>query len=818
MNRFWLTLVLAAMQIAAFAQSVSGSIIDAKTREPVAFANIVANDNHKGTMSDINGNFTFKGNVKTLSITCVGYEPLTIEVNSTKVTIKLVPRVIKLSEVEVNAANDPVFRIIDSVVEHRQYNNPSSRETYQYTLYDQMLLTLDTNRYKPKDIDIAKAMGMNDDKDLFAMETVSEVYFKNPNKKYQNVIGNKMSGMNDPVAAYIISNIQSTSFYDNDISMLSKNYVNPISRAGSRHYFFWLESAVRAADGDSLFTISFKPLRKSNIDGLSGFFTINSNGWAIQNVTAEPVNANSMDQIVINHHYERTPEGFWFPKQINTVIIFKFGNELDTEFPITGIGRSWFKDVKVNTDIDDAVFSHVDVNIDRNSSNQGIEFWNYHRIDSLDPHIQAAYKFMDSLNSISPVSFDKAVNFGEAIANDFSVPIGPININFDRCSNYSISRGMYLGLGLTTNHKFSKVLEFSGFCGWWLGAEGNNHQIVNNYRLTGKYTFAHKYQSNIAFRKQHKSIALGDLDEFSEVGSLISPINYKYFFIDYLVESYTDEVSLSTRFAKNFVGSVFFNTNKKMIDPRYAFIGSDGTANQTTFATTELSFRLRFALGEEFLSTGKGIQQIKKTDLPIVWLGYTRGLEGVLGGKHDFEKYLAQITFNHEWRFTGRTQAIAQAGLTRGDAPITEYYNMPGVAFINRDKGWKPFGMYCQGSFVTMQPNEFICDRFAALFVTHNFESHLFKFGKFKPEPTLVTNIGWGSIDESKVSTSKQWNVQATSMEKGYFESGLLIDNLINLSGIVKFGLGAVYRYGAYAHPEQWQNISWVLTFSVSGF
>ena len=818
MNRFLLTLLLAIAQLTAVCQIFKGSIVDANTGEPVPFANIVANDNHKGTMSDINGLFTIYDNVNKLTVTCVGYEPLSIVVVEPKINIKLTPRVVKLTEVEVNAANDPVFRIIDSVVEHRSGNNPSSRKTYKYTLYDQMLLTLDTNRYAPSGVDIAEAMGLNDEKDLFAMETVSEVFFKAPNKKFQNVIGHQMSGVNDPVAAFMITSIQSTSFYDNDIAMLSKNYVNPISRSGSRHYFFWLESAVRADNGDSLFTISFKPLRNSNIDGLTGFFTINSDGWAIQNITAEPINANSMYKIIINHHYERTDGGFWFPKQINTIIVIKFGNILDTEFPIIGVGQSHFRDIVVDEDIDDSIFSHIAVNIDKESQNRGVEFWNYHRIDSLDPHIQAAYKFMDSLNRLSPVSFDKALNLGETLSSDFSLPVGPVNINFDRCCNYSFSRGTYLGLGLSTNQRFSKVLEFSGYCGWWLGAEGNGYQKVNNYRVTGKYIFSPKYQSHIAFRNQHKSIALGDLDEFSETSALISPINYKYFFIDYLVEAYTNEVSLSTRFAKSFTGSVFFNTNKKQIDPRYAFIGSDGVANVTTFATTELSFRLRFAPGEDFLSTSKGITRINKSKLPIVWLSYTRGIEGLLGGKYNFEKYQAQLTFNHESNIYGLTQVIAQAGLTRGNAPITELYNMPGVAIINRDKVWKPSGMYCIGSFVTMQPNEFICDRFAALFLSHNFESHLFSFGKFKPEPTLITNIGWGDIDTSKQQTSKQWNVQATSMEKGYFESGLLIDNLLNISGIIKFGLGAVYRYGAYAHPETWQNISWVLTLNMKGF
>jgi hypothetical protein len=45
------------------------------------------------------------------------------------------------------------------------------------------------------------------------------------------------------------------------------------------------------------------------------------------------------------------------------------------------------------------------------------------------------------------------------------------------------------------------------------------------------------------------------------------------------------------------------------------------------------------------------------------------------------------------------------------------------------------------------------------------------------------------------------------SMEKGYYEAGLLIDKLFNLN-TSGFGIGAFYNYGPYASPYAEKNIT----------
>ena len=112
---------------------------------------------------------------------------------------------------------------------------------------------------------------------------------------------------------------------------------------------------------------------------------------------------------------------------------------------------------------------------------------------------------------------------------------------------------------------------------------------------------------------------------------------------------------------------------------------------------------------------------------------------------------------------------------------------------------------------------EFVSDKYVNLFFSHNFGSLLFKRPKFKPQFVIFTNAGIGSL-ENRVQHS---HLGFKTMEKGFYESGLLINKVVrvNYYNIVYLGLGggAFMRYGAYAETKVEKNVvyklSLVLTF-----
>ena len=111
-----------------------------------------------------------------------------------------------------------------------------------------------------------------------------------------------------------------------------------------------------------------------------------------------------------------------------------------------------------------------------------------------------------------------------------------------------------------------------------------------------------------------------------------------------------------------------------------------------------------------------------------------------------------------------------------------------------------------------MREDEFFCDRFVALYLSHNFSGMLWKTNSewFKPQLCLVTNLAWGDMHPDKDIKELGFN----TIEKGYFESGIVVKGLLNVMW-AKVGAGVFYRYGHYAWPNYepftsvWNNFAW---------
>ena len=133
---------------------VSGKVTDSKTKEPLAFVNIVINNSQYGGTTDIDGKFMLHSSipVRKLQLSYVGYLPLSYPVgNKTdNISILLTPTEIELSEVDIFPGINPAHRIIRNAIEHRDQNDPEKLSSFSYTSYDKTIFTAenDTSVYR----------------------------------------------------------------------------------------------------------------------------------------------------------------------------------------------------------------------------------------------------------------------------------------------------------------------------------------------------------------------------------------------------------------------------------------------------------------------------------------------------------------------------------------------------------------------------------------------------------------------------------------------------------------------------------------------
>ena len=783
--------------------SLSGKVTDERNRQPLAFVNVVINDGQHGVISDIDGRYAISLDEPILKVkfSSIGYEPkeITLLANQKKCNIALTPKTFELGEVTVEAGENPAHRIIDSLMAHRKANNPNSLGSYRYKLYDKMVFTIDSSSFgqavandtikERNDLKIFDSILKKSD--LMVMETASEVLFKKPDRKLQNVLGTKVAGMREPTFIYLVNSMQSVSFYDETVSITGTDYVNPISRGSKTHYFFTLETVEPIGQGDSLYVISFHPMRGSTFKGLRGTMTVNSDGWALQSVKASPDEDGSIFSADIQQLYQKV-EGQWFPKQLNTNL--KFPSMMVSmdggSFPMVAIGKSYLSDIEINPEISNRVFSDIEINMDADAAYRDETFWNQHRIDSLTERVLATYILVDSLTQGTNI-FDRVLGLTDKVMNESAIPVGPIDLDLGKIINISGSRGILFGLGLSTNDRFSRWLSLNGSFGYWTRIKrldyGGGLQVKLNRQR----------QMELGMKYTHKSEPIGEFGGLLEMesGSVLSAPNYKYTFYENVhTTSKRLELSFATRFARHFKAFVNLSTSHKQYNINFGLTPSD-TLKGGRFTLAEV--KLRFAYNEKFLSTPQGIRSLG-TLYPIVWVSYQHAFPNLLGGQFEYDRFKLEVSKNFYTHYLGVSKVILQAGYATATCPVMETFNILGT--------YDKFGLYSPGSFSTMRLDEFFCDRFVALYLSHNFNGMLWKTHSqwFSPRLSIVTNLGWGDMKRAENHSDKNFK----TMDKGYFESGFVVDGLL-ATPLTKIGAGVFYRYGPYSLPKVWENFAW---------
>ena len=117
------------------------------------------------------------------------------------------------------------------------------------------------------------------------------------------------------------------------------------------------------------------------------------------------------------------------------------------------------------------------------------------------------------------------------------------------------------------------------------------------------------------------------------------------------------------------------------------------------------------------------------------------------------------------------------------------------------------FTIESENSFATMRQNEFVADRFGSIHFQQDFGKLLFKREKFQPGIVVATSAGYGELNFRQNHISLPGN----SYEKGYYESGILFNNLLR-QWFMGYGLGVFYRYGPYSLPKTIDNFAFKFT------
>jgi hypothetical protein len=793
--------LLSSTTFAVFSQpyNISGRIFDAQTGQPLAFVNIVINQSNIGGVSDIDGHFKLLANepIRLLRFTFVGYAEQLYQVTEpeTKPVILLERSAVDLPEVTIFAGTNPAHRIIENAIRNRDHNNYERLPSFSYTSYDKMIFTVNTDTIMDHDtvhsdasfLRLKEYIGKHH---LFIMETVAQRHFLYPNRDRQKVTASRISGFNDPIITFLISQIQSTSFYDEHISISSKKYVNPISRGSITRYSYIIEDTLFIAGSpDTTFIISYKPKPNTNFEGLKGLLYINSKGWAIQNVIAEPERQEDGIAFKIQQMYELIDGSYWFPVQINTDIILKNIN-INGFHPI-GQGKSYINDIVVNPQLVRLKFNEVNLEVDPDAGFISENEWKNLRAVELTEKDLRTYQVLDSIGEER--NFDHYALMAETLMGG-NILLGSFNIPLHKMLRYNLHEKIYLGLGLTTNKRISRILNAGIYAGYGFGDK--------QFKYGGmvQLNFHRTHDAKWFFRLSNDLKAAGEIDPFKDESSF-ELSNYLSLADPRMDHVKAISTGLQYRILNYLVANISLERTWKSPHYEYQYSTGNELSFPKAYIFTELSAGFRFAWHEAILQTSRSRISFG-SDYPVIWFRFARGLDGFIDGQFSFRRYDLKIEHSFYTKFLGETALLLRGGIIDGEVPYMQLFSRYG--------NYSLLNIYASGNFTTMRVNEFVADHYANIYLTHDFGKLLFRTKRFEPEFVIASHAGFGWLLNQK---QEDHSLILESFEKGYFESGLMINNLLDLQ-IFNLGVSAFYRYGPYSRKQFKGNISALATIN----
>lgn len=786
--------------------SVTGHVLDAETREPLPFANVTYNQHLAGTTADINGRFELKmgREFKEIEISYVGYVRKKLAIQSTEASdleILLQPDKRLLEEVTVFAGENPALRIIRNVIANRKSNDPERLESFTYRAYNKFYITVDVPRMDSLVTDLRNVDNLTEDeadrldmftflesKHVMAMESVSERKFRQPSSSEEVVLATRVSGLKDPQFSMLATTMQSFSFYKSPLQLIGMEYMNPVSSVGLRQYFFHLQDTSYSGQ-DTVFIIAFRPARGSApINKMSGQIYINSNGWAIQNVIAEPAERQPVHPIL--HQKYESFEGHWFPVQLNYELIFDDITPDIGGYEMKGIGRAFLSEIDINPNLDNEKFSGLDIVLDKTAT-QNLPLIEQYRLRYEDLKISNTYQFVDSISETYKI--EQRMGALSQISEGM-IRWKYVAFDLNRLLRFNRAESVRLGLGLFTSDKLSRKFAVGSWMGYGFrdqslkyGFEGRWKPTVKT-QVRGGYEFDLQETGGIRFPpKSPLSLTSSDIRKFFV--NQFDEVRQYYLEVNHQIRPQLHVKLHASHQDRKIRGDYRFDQQRD-IEPE----------GIQAFRATVFDLQINYAPGDKYIQTAYK-RLLLETSYPDFQLSIKRGVSW-LDGEVDFTR----VDFRSQMRWTLPSTHYTFIEVLAGvvDRPVPASFLHYGMG--NRyDLTGRSFGLLIadRASFETLYFNEVLMDMHVSVLIHQEIVKRLYTWGKSTPGIEITAKALWGRLSSPELHLGPSFFTPTD----GFYEVGLMINKLYNTLGI-----GVYLRMGKYAFEQFEDNIAFRLT------
>lgn len=759
---FWF---LAAIPVeAVMAQSpVKGRVVDEQTNAGVPFARLRWGIN-QGAIADADGFFELQVPAFpfTVNVEMLGYQPTPYTFNGeANPMIRLKPGGLSIAEVEIRPGENPAHRIIETASMRRKANDPEQNTAFQYNSYQKLYIGLRGPDSTGAVVDQLDSMY------AFLTETRSKRIFKDAKNQQEIIEGARVSGMREASFGVLASQLQPVNFYRDLLLFGAVNYVSPLVENATRLYRYeWVDTLL---DGvDTVFVIEFEPRKGKTFDALKGVLYIHSQGYALQQVIAEP---NTAEDQRITSKYEMQSKrvgSYWFPEQQVTFI--KFRNQGKKGDTFEGVAKAYNTEIELLSADSLQIKPKYATEFKTGAGAKDETFWASARVGQLEQREAKTYQVIDSV--VRESNAEWTLKLSEYLVKN-EIPIGKISLVPTGFLRFNRVEGTRLGLAVKTNDRLFKHAAVSAYGGYgfvdkrWKWGSGLDLYLIKDGELTLKYNYLFDLEEP------------GGLTLTKNRSGVRSTEYIRNFYLTRMDEISRHSISLPWRVHRTTTVTPFAIQEQRRFG-NYGYQLSSQAGEAVSLRTLQMEYRA-YGLAIRW-APGQRLDKLMGTVMPIasrhpvvqVW-----AQQGVLtNASKPFNRVHLQIDHTVPTRLSGEINYR----LTAGYADITTPYPLLARDFGNRNGQWS---LPSFGSLETAGFYELLYNRFALVNVYWDLKRLLVRGKKFSPGLLLIGNGIIGDLQGSPMAEGLSYRVP----NKGFAEGGLVITNLLKLN-FTAFGVG----------------------------
>jgi len=230
---------------------------------------------------------------------------------------------------------------------------------------------------------------------------------------------------------------------------------------------------------------------------------------------------------------------------------------------------------------------------------------------------------------------------------------------------------------------------------------------------------------------------------------------------------------------------------------------------------TEVGIRLRYAHNEERAKLFRRTQPIFTTS-PVLYLQMNIGIPDCFGSIYQYTKIEAGVERRFYIRNLGTAQISLWGGWMKQNMPFPLTYtvsNMQQTLYLSSQPDWR-------SRFNVLTGKLYAANQYLNIFLYHDFGTLLGKTRSkvFRPRIAIAQSFGWSKLNHPEGHFSADFDI--LDMHRGYFETGLVVEDIIRIEFFNMFFLGlggGVYgAYGGSVHKPFENTLSPKIRLSAS--